>query len=718
MKRFLIYLRRRPLGRVSLVLLIMLYLIMGFAEFIAPYGANTSFPDHSYHPPNMRFYRGAFRAQEWRAANTVSWRYVRIRDQYENVRLFSRGEPYKLWGFIPMKRHLFSTAPGSYPVFLMGADNLGRDLFSRIIIGSRISLTIGFVATAISLLLAMLFGGLAGYFGGMTDWSIMRFAEFFMLIPGLYLILFLRSLLSVNMDSGQTYMMITLILSLVGWPGSARTIRGLVHAIKREEFIQNSQLEMIPSGVIIFKHIIPQIASLLIVSVALSIPGFIMTETTLSYLGLGIVDPAVSWGSLIRRDISTISNLRAYPWLLSPVWFLLGVTLAFNFLGDALRDYFDPYHTILYKFSFGNKQKYPLAKAQRRKDENIDEVPVNTNLLEVKNLAINFSVLRGQERIAVHAVRGVSFNIRKGEILGIVGESGSGKSVSVQAIPGLLPGNAEVSGSVLYEGKEILGLPVRELREYRGKKIGMIFQEPGRSYDPLQTMEKVFLETFRNQDPEISREAALDKAEALLTETGLVNGRERLSNFPHQFSGGQLQRIGIALALAQGCELLIADEPTTALDVTIQKQIVAVIESLRKSRGLSIIFISHDIDLVTDISDRVLVMYGGLLMESASSKIISGGEARHPYTRALLAAIPGFGSHYSREKLQVIPGKVLDPANPGRGCPFAPRCQFSASRAANQTADFDCIQKLPPLIALSNDGNSEVHECRCVLEGI
>jgi peptide/nickel transport system permease protein len=355
MKKFFGYLRSRPLGLLSVIFLGILYLAMIFAEFFAPYGANTSFPEHSYHPPNVRIYRGKIMAQEWRVTNTVNWKYVRVRDRYAPLRFFARGEPYRLLGLIPAGRHLFTTGgPGlgaggaaePYPVFLLGADNLGRDLFSRIIHGSRISLTIGFVATALSLSLAVLFGGLAGYFGGAADWAIMRFSEFFMLIPGLYLILFLRSLMANNMDSGQAYMMITLILSLVGWPGSARTIRGMVHAIKREEFVQNSQLEMIPPLTILIRFIIPQIASLLIVSIALSIPGFIMTETTLSYLGLGITDPAVSWGSLIKRDISTLANLQAYPWLLCPVWFLLAVTLAFNFLGDALRDYYDPYHTI------------------------------------------------------------------------------------------------------------------------------------------------------------------------------------------------------------------------------------------------------------------------------------------------------------------------------------------------------------------------------------
>ncbi|MDR0730857.1 MAG: ABC transporter permease, partial [Treponema sp.] len=258
MKKFFTCLCRRPLGIFSLFVLAVLYLMMIFAEFFAPYGANTSFAEYSYHPPNVRLYRGKLMVQEWRLINTVNLNYVRVRDHYYGLRFFGRGEPYRLMGLIPMDRHLFvvikpeaeaETEP--YPVFLMGADNLGRDIFSRIVYGSRISLTIGLVSTVISLALAIFFGGISGYFGGLADWIVMRFSEFFMLIPSLYLILFLRSLLVKNMDSGQTYIMITLILSLVGWPGSARTIRGMIHSIKREEFVLNSQLEMIRPDLII-----------------------------------------------------------------------------------------------------------------------------------------------------------------------------------------------------------------------------------------------------------------------------------------------------------------------------------------------------------------------------------------------------------------------------------------------------------------------------------
>ena len=674
MKNFFQFLKHKPLAYTSFVILCILYFIMIFADFFAVYRPEKTYENNTFHPANVQLTLNGIKVREFRVIEKSTWTYVRVKDKetVHNFKFFAKGFEYKILGLIPCNLHLF-VADSYYPLYILGADNLGRDLYSRIVYGSRISLTIGFVATFISLFLAVLFGGISGYFGGKTDWAIMRFAEFFMLIPSLYFILFLRSLLNNQMDSGTSYMIITLILSLIGWPGSARTIRGLVHSIKNEEFVLNAKAEGVPVFIIIFKYIVPQTSSLLIVSTALSIPGFIMSETTLSYLGLGINDPAVSWGSLINRDISTVSNLVKFPWLLYPVLLLLIVTLSFNFFADALRDYFDPYAAV---FKRKNKKSVKIEQ-NLPKSEKISSVSQKDKnlLLSVENLSVSFEVLRNFAKKTIYGVQNVSFYVKKGEILGIVGESGSGKSVSTSAIPCLLPENAFISGKIFYDGVNLLDLPEKAMRSYRGKKIALIFQEPGRSFDPLQNIKSVFFETFKNLDSKITKENAWKKSVSLLNEVGIPDAEKRLNFYPHQFSGGQLQRLCIALALAQNCELLIADEPTTALDVTIQAQIISLLLRLKKERALSIIFISHDINLVSKISDRIIVMYGGKIMEEGAAEKIMNNPS-HPYTQALLSSIPKFLEHHSEKRMSSIPGKVTENTIKLEGCPFASRCSY------------------------------------------
>ena len=360
---FLQRLRARPVAAAAVLVLVLLYGAMLFAEFLAPYEPTTTFRFHTHHRPALDWYSPELgfgpQVQRRVLVDDVTRRYARIRGEHYRVRLLVRGPEYRLWGLLPMRVHLFGTvdpyvsegADGdpwrggqAYPVFLLGSDHLGRDILSRILYGSRISLTIGFIGIIISLTLAIILGGLAGYYGGVTDWTIMRVSEFFILIPGLYMILFLRSVLSYEMDSGQSFVVITAILAFVGWPGTARLIRGMVHSIKTEDFVAAARLQGIPPLVIVVTQIIPQMASILIVSVALGIPGFILAETALSFLGLGITDPAVSWGSMLNRNVTSLGNLRSFPWFLYPGVALLITTLSFSFLGDLLRDVLDPYH--------------------------------------------------------------------------------------------------------------------------------------------------------------------------------------------------------------------------------------------------------------------------------------------------------------------------------------------------------------------------------------
>ncbi len=346
MKIFFKVLPRHPIAFISLIILLLFYFGMLFSGFIAPFSANTRFPDKSGHPPTRFVFNSeelgfGLQVQKTMRVNDFTGEYVRLKGEYEKVHFFAKGEPYKLWGFISSEIHLFAL-PSGEPIFILGSDTLGRDLFSRSLHGSWVSLTVGIIGIGVTLVLSILIGGFAGYVGGSVDWILMRISELFILIPGLYLILMFRGLFSTEMGPSESYLLITIILSLVGWPATARIVRGMVHSIKRKDFVVNARLEKVPSVVILWRYIIPQISSLLIVMVALGIPGFILSETTLTYLSLGIAEPAVSWGSLIKEI--TLDNVAKYPWFLFPALNLLLVTLAFNFQADLLRDINDPHH--------------------------------------------------------------------------------------------------------------------------------------------------------------------------------------------------------------------------------------------------------------------------------------------------------------------------------------------------------------------------------------
>ncbi|HJC66136.1 MAG TPA: ABC transporter ATP-binding protein [Candidatus Enterocloster excrementigallinarum] len=317
-------------------------------------------------------------------------------------------------------------------------------------------------------------------------------------------------------------------------------------------------------------------------------------------------------------------------------------------------------------------------------------------ILQIENLKTSFMTSNGE----VQAVRGVSFSVEKGEIVGLVGESGSGKSVTSMSILKLLADTARIKeGTILFEGQDLTQCSRAQMRKIRGGKISMIFQDPMSSLNPLIPVGKQVAEMIREHHPEKSRAQIKQEVLSLFEQVRIPEPEKRFKSFPHEFSGGMRQRVMIAMALANRPELLIADEPTTALDVTIQDQILKQLRELKKEYGTSIIFITHDLGVVAELCDRVVVLYGGLVMEEASIFDIFEHPS-HPYTLGLLASIPALDQDKSR-RLLPIPGSPPDMTKPPLGCPFAPRCPY---------ARVICGQSLPEMRALSKD-----HKSRCWL---
>jgi peptide/nickel transport system ATP-binding protein len=315
-------------------------------------------------------------------------------------------------------------------------------------------------------------------------------------------------------------------------------------------------------------------------------------------------------------------------------------------------------------------------------------------LLQVSDLNVRFPTDDG----LVHAVRGVDYTLRSGEVLGIVGESGSGKSVTSLAVMGLLPGSARITGSVRFRGQELIGQKDRSMSRVRGKGISMIFQDPMTSLDPVYKVGHQIEETLRTHDKGLSSAAASARAVELLELVGIPNARDRVRSYPHEFSGGMRQRVVIAIAMANQPDVIIADEPTTALDVTVQAQILEVLGTALDETGAAMVLITHDLGVVAGMADRVLVMYAGRPVEVGSVEDIYY-EPRMPYTLGLLGSLPRLDSS-ARERLTPIVGSPPSLVNMPPGCPFGPRCPLHVD---------ECDAAEPPLVQVG-----PAHNAACI----
>lgn len=329
--------------------MLLLYFVAVFCEFLAPYTRETRSSDYIYAPPQrLRLFAldGPYRPFVYgltseRDPVTLQRVYEEDRSQRYPIRLFVRGEPYRLWGVFPMEYHLFGVDGGG-TVFLLGADSLGRDMLSRILYGSRISLTIGLVGVAMSFVLGLVVGVVSGYFGGLIDNLIQRFIEILRSFPALPLWMALSAAVPSTWTPLQVYFGITVVLSLIGWGGLARQVRGKMLALREEDYVMAAALAGAGRWRIMWRHLLPGFASHIIVSLTLAVPGMILGETALSFLGLGLRPPVVSWGVLLK-EAQNVQAVALHPWLLTPVLFVIVTVLAFNFVGDGLRDAADPY---------------------------------------------------------------------------------------------------------------------------------------------------------------------------------------------------------------------------------------------------------------------------------------------------------------------------------------------------------------------------------------
>ncbi|KRE97996.1 hypothetical protein ASG88_17600 [Nocardioides sp. Soil777] len=572
---------------------------------------------------------------------------------------------------------------GPGPGHLLGTDDLGRDTLSRLIFAARVSLGVGGMVIAIALLVAVPIGLIAGYHGGRTDNVIMRVMDAIASLPALILALAVVGILGPSLTNAAFAIAVAMV------PGFVRMVRAQSLDVRQETFIEASQSLGTPIYRILFKRVLPNVASPLIVATTIGLGAALLAEAGLSMLGFGVQPPSASWGAMLQQGRSVMFT---DPWLVYIPGAVLAVTiLAFNTFGDGVRD------AVGMTRATGKaavKGKLGISTSIAPRSTSPARPATEQAMLEVRNLSVEFVTEHGQATV----VNDINLSVAKGEILGLVGESGSGKSVTSLALMRLLPSppGRITSGEIVFDGRDVLQMSRRELRSVRGNDIAMVFQDPMTSLNPAFTIGDQLIEAVLLHR-KIKKAAARARAVELLELVGIPDPQKRLAQFPHEFSGGMRQRALIAIALANEPKLLIADEPTTALDVTVQAQIIDLLRRLQKDIGMGVIFVTHDLGVVAEICDRVAVMYAGQIVETAPvAELFS--HPKHPYTAGLLASMPQTADQ--KERLVSIPGLVPLPGSVTEGCRFRARCSYAADACA-----------VGEIILSPQDVN---HEARCV----
>ncbi len=543
---------------------------------------------------------------------------------------------------------------------LLGQDEYGRDVLSRLVWGARVSLAVAFSAAAISCLLGVALGIAGGFLGRVAEFVAVRSMDVVLCFPPLLLALLAVTLIG---PGAKTLIPILAILYL---PGFVRVTYAGVLGVRNQDYVEAMRALGAGKPRIMMRTILPNVSGPVLVQLSLAAASALVLESGLSFLGLGVVPPTPSWGLMIAAARSTVAQA---PWLLLWPCLALSVTiLAMNALCDALRDAFDPHELGM----VAGRRGVVAALLP-------GTVPRRGPVLEVRGLTLEI----GSPDALIQPVRDVSLSVDARETLAIVGESGSGKSLTGLAMMGLLPNAVRAAaGSVWLDGRELLRLDEASLRRLRGKGVAMIFQDPLSSLNPVQSVGAQIVEALRAHRP-LDGRAAWTQAIEALRRVGIPDPERRAMSFPHEISGGMRQRAMIAMAIGNDPRLLIADEPTTALDVTIQAQILDLLAGLRRERDMAMVFISHSLPVVAEIADQVAVMYAGEVVEQGPAKTVFTAPL-HPYTAALLRSAPREDGALPKGIAGVVP---LPQALP-KGCVFGPRCALRAEA---------CERERPPL---------------------
>lgn len=507
---------------------------------------------------------------------------------------------------------------------LLGTDQLGRDILSRLIWGTQISIAVGFAATLIAAFIGSAIGIVAGYVGGRTDNAMMRGIDMLMAFPYILLALAIVAAL------GPGLMNALYAIAVVNIPFFARNVRGVTLGYVHREFVDAARLSGKGHVSVILTEVLPNVLPVIVITMSTTAGWMILETAGLSFLGLGAQPPQADLGSMLgegRAQLFTAPHVSIVPGVMI---FLIVISL--NVLGDGIRDVLDP---RLRSGALARPGPVTDVSSGRTRPANT----VEEASLAIEDLETGFR--RGGE--IVPAVRGVSLHVKPGECLGLIGESGSGKSVTALSVMRLVasPPGIIGNGSIYLDNEDVLTMPETRVIANRGSRVAYVFQDPLTTLHPMYPVGRQVEEAI-SAHQSVRAAVRREKAIALMDKVGIPDARERAQHYPHQLSGGQRQRIGIAMALANDPDIIIADEPTTALDVTVQARILDLLRDLQRERGMALLFITHDFGVVSEICDRVAVMKDGEIVETGETREVLANP-QHAYTKRLIACVPELG---------------------------------------------------------------------------